>query len=68
MPKPILRHRIVKMLYVCLGLYLLAALVITLLQRGMMYYPTVAEEKVLLAVGRSEGFEPWRNSAGQLMG
>ncbi len=68
MPKPTLRRRIVRTFFSYLGLDVLAALVVTFLQRGMIYFPTVAEERVLLAVGRNEGFGPWLNAAGQLVG
>jgi hypothetical protein len=66
MLKPTLR--LLRMLLICLGIYLAAGLLITLMQRRMIYHPTVADERVLLAIARNDGFEPWLNSAGQRIG
>lgn len=55
-------------LLVCLGLYVLAALAVMLLQRGMIYHPSRAPGGVLKAMANAEGFEPWTNAAGQRIG
>ncbi len=68
MPKPTPRQRVLRMLLICLGLYLAAGLLVTLLQRSMLYHPSVADERVLVAVARNDGFEPWLNSSGERIG
>jgi pimeloyl-ACP methyl ester carboxylesterase len=68
MAKPTPRKRILRMLWICLGLYLAAGLLVTLLQRRMLYHPNLVDERVLLTIARNDGFEPWLNSGGQRIG
>jgi len=68
MPKPTPRRRILKMIWICLGLYVAVALLVMLRQRSMIYFPTVADDRVLLAIAKDDGFEPWLNSSGQRIG
>ena len=68
MPKPTLRHRILRMIWVCLGLYLLAGIGVMLLQRGMIYHPGTAPGRVLSEMAKEDGFEPWENASGQRIG
>jgi pimeloyl-ACP methyl ester carboxylesterase len=56
------------MIWGCLGLYLLAAIAVMLLQRGMIYHPGTAPGRILMEMAKREGFEPWENAAGQRIG
>jgi len=68
MPQPTFRRRILSMIWICLGLYVLAALTVMFLQRGMIYHPSRAPGTVLSELARAEGFAPWVNTAGQRIG
>lgn len=68
MPAPTLRRRILRMVWICIALYLAAAVLVMLGQRSMIYHPTVADDRALLALAKNDGFEPWLNSGGQRIG
>jgi|YelNatPaOPRAMG01_1025707.scaffolds.fasta_scaffold02902_7 pimeloyl-ACP methyl ester carboxylesterase len=50
------------------GLYVLAAAVLALSQRQMIYHPTTAPTRVLEAWAQAAGLLPWRNATGQRIG
>ena len=56
------------MIWICLGLYLLAGIAVMLLQRSMIYHPSRAPGSILLEAAKGGGFEPWKNAAGQRIG
>jgi pimeloyl-ACP methyl ester carboxylesterase len=56
------------MIWVCLGLYVLACIAVMLVQRSMIYHPGRAPTKTLLEMAKSDGFEPWENAAGKRIG
>jgi hypothetical protein len=56
------------MVLIAIGLYIATAVAVMVMQRRMIYQPSTASEKVLRAVARNEGFEPWLNVAGQTIG
>jgi len=68
MRQPTLRRRILRMIWVCLGLYVLAGIAVMLSQRGMLYHPSRAPGGMLLEMAKGDGFEPWVNSSGQRIG
>ena len=68
MPRRTLCRSIMALILVCLGLYLLAALAVMLLQRGMIYHPNKASGSLLTKMAKEQGFEPWINTAGQRIG
>ena len=68
MPQPPRRHRILRMISICLGLYVLAGIAMMLLQRSMIYHPSRAPGRILLEAAKGEGFEPWENASGQRIG
>jgi len=50
------------------GLYLCFCLVLFLMQRRMMYFPTQLSEDRALLQASAEGLEPWRDVSGRLLG
>lgn len=66
-PKPTLRRRVLRMIWIALGLYLAAVVALTLLQRRLLYVPSRADSRVMLAVAKNDGFAPWEN-AGRRIG
>src|SRR4030095_3974449 len=68
MPRPTIRRRVMNVIWVCLGLYVLAAITVMLLQRGMIYHPSRAPERTLLEMAKAEGLETWTNGGGQRIG
>jgi uncharacterized protein len=49
-------------------LYVLLALVVMFLQRGLIYFPTRVAANQAEAAAAENGFVPWRNPAGQIIG
>jgi hypothetical protein len=49
-------------------IYVLLTLVVMLLQRGLMYFPTRYTPKQALSAAAENGLVPWRNQAGQIIG
>lgn len=56
------------MLIVVLSVYVALALLVMLVQRRLIYFPTQFAEQVGIEVARKQGFEPWRNAEGNLIG
>ena len=70
-PSQLGRARLGKMLtpvLTALSLYLLAAGLVAIFQRQMIYHPTTAPTGALNGMARAEGLEPWLNAAGQRIG
>jgi len=51
-----------------LGLYLVLLLLLALLQRRLIYYPTRFKTSVAERWAMTSGLEPWKNSTGQTIG
>jgi hypothetical protein len=49
-------------------IYILFALVVMFLQRGLIYFPTRLAAGQAESAAAENGFEPWRNQAGQIIG
>ena len=56
------------MLLTLLILYGLLALFVMLVQRRLIYLPTKLSPDMALQLAQQEGFHPWRNPSGELMG
>ncbi|MGA3285291.1 MAG: alpha/beta hydrolase [Verrucomicrobiota bacterium] len=50
------------------AIYILLALVVMFLQRGMIYFPTKLASNQAKQAAAENGFVPWRNQAGQIIG
>ena len=61
-------RRLVRVLVVCLALYLAAGILVTIFQRQLLYHPTKIGTKILQVMAKSDGFEPWRNRTGEIIG
>jgi pimeloyl-ACP methyl ester carboxylesterase len=61
-------RRVLRMLLTLLVIYLLAALVVTLLQRQMIYFPTRLTARVAGTMAAQAGMLPWRNGRGEPIG
>jgi hypothetical protein len=59
---------LIRVAVVLAGLYLLVCLLFFFRQRSMLYFPTVSPESVLLGRAEGEGFVPWRDREGKLIG
>lgn len=59
---------LIRVAVVLAGLYLLVCLLFFFRQRSMLYFPEVVSESVLLAQAEGQGFVPWRNGEGKLIG
>ena len=57
-----------QLLLIVLGLYILLALFVMLVQRRLIYFPTKFSPEAALQSAQQEGFQPWRNRAGELIG
>ena len=68
MPRRKLLRRIMSLIWICLGLYVLAAIAVMLSQRSMIYHPDAAPGRMLRERAKADGFEPWQNAAGQRIG
>lgn len=49
-------------------IYVLLCACVFLFQRSLIYFPTKIPANVIESVAREHGFEPWKNSAGQIIG
>jgi pimeloyl-ACP methyl ester carboxylesterase len=65
---PRTRLRVVRMLLIVSGLYLVCLVFISLAQRRMMYFPCKTPVRELEADAAKEGFKPWRNAQGEAIG
>ena len=61
-------RRFRRVLLTLIIVYVLLALVVMLLQRRMIYFPTRYVRSVAENVAAKEGFQPWRNSRGEIIG
>jgi pimeloyl-ACP methyl ester carboxylesterase len=57
-----------QMLLTLLILYVLLALFVMLVQRRLIYLPTKLSPDMASQLAREEGFQPWHNPSGELMG
>ena len=57
--------RVLLKLAICYGLVVLIAAVF---QRRLIYFPTRLRPETAASIANQEGFQPWRNNAGQIMG
>ena len=57
-----------QLLLTLLVLYVLLALFVMLVQRKLIYYPTKISPQVVEQLARQEGFTPWREAAGAIIG
>lgn len=51
-----------------LVIYVLVVVVVALVQRRMIYFPSLGSEESVLAAGAQAGFQPWRDDSGDLVG
>ena len=57
-----------QLLLTLLALYILLALFVMLVQRKLIYYPTKLSPQMAEQLARQEGFTPWRDAAGAIIG
>src|SRR5881394_847882 len=62
------RRRIVMLVALLAGAYVLFAVVVMLLQRRLIYFPTRLSPRLADMLAGKEGLRPWRNSAGTGIG
>jgi len=55
-------------LLILFAVYVLLALLVMFFQRRLIYFPTKLTVKLAESVAATEGFQPWRNSTGQIIG
>jgi uncharacterized protein len=67
-PKQKRWRRAVQLLLTLLALYVLLALFVMLVQRRLIYFPTRCPSDVATRLAQEEGFQEWRNKAGELIG
>jgi uncharacterized protein len=63
-----LGKKIVRRVMIYLGIYLLAVIAVTLMQRSFIYHPAVLPTAVLEGRAREEGLERWTNAQGERIG
>ena len=63
-----LRKGIVRMLVSLLILYVLICVAGCALQRRLIYFPTKLDPRVAEEMAARDGFQPWRNKAGEIIG
>ena len=61
-------RRIVQILLTLLVLYVLLALFVMLVQRKLIYYPSKLSPEMAAQIARQQGFVPWRDSTGAIIG
>ena len=61
-------RRAMQMLLTLLILYVLLALFVMLVQRRLIYLPTKLSAEMASQMAQQEGFQPWRNQSGELIG
>lgn len=61
-------RRILQILLTLLALYVLLALFVMLAQRKLIYYPARYSSDVAARLAQENGFHPWRNKAGEIIG
>lgn len=57
-----------QLLLTLLALYFLLALFVMLVQRKLIYFPTKLSPQMAAQLARQEGFTPWHDSAGKIIG
>lgn len=62
------RKHVMKWLLILLALYLVPLLLVGCSQRRFIYYPSRLSTTEALNIAEREGFEPWRNDAGEIIG
>jgi pimeloyl-ACP methyl ester carboxylesterase len=69
-PKPnfVLAQRARRALLTLVALYLLLCAAGCALQRRLIYFPTKLDPRVAEQMAAKEGFQPWRNPAGEIIG
>ena len=54
--------------FILLGFYLFLLVMLGSCQRSFIYYPSRASEEQLVGLAGREGFEPWKNASGDIIG
>lgn len=62
------RRSFIRVLQLLLIAYLLIALAVLIFQRRLIYFPTKIPADVIEFVAAGHNFEPWKNSAGEIIG
>jgi len=68
MPVPPLKIRLLRLVAIGTGVYLLFVLALAVFQRKLMYLPDRCTETVALAKARDYRSEPWRDAQGTIIG
>jgi pimeloyl-ACP methyl ester carboxylesterase len=61
-------RRIVQILLTLVILYVLLALFVMLVQRKLIYYPSKLSPEVAAQIAQQQGFVPWRDAVGAIIG
>ncbi len=64
-----LARNALKLMLICIAaIYLIICVLITIFQRSLMYFPSVATPQQVESAAHSAGLERWTNAAGQIIG
>jgi len=66
--RPVMKSKIFRILRQCAIGYIMLCLLLGVLQRWLIYFPSRASEPVLLAQARELRGEPWRDASGAIIG
>jgi pimeloyl-ACP methyl ester carboxylesterase len=67
-PKPTLKRRVFRTLALLAVIYAVFVVAVMIFQRSLIYFPTKLNPKIAEQMAAKEGFLPWRNKAGEIIG
>lgn len=62
------KKKILHMILTIIVAYILFCIVVCILQRGLIYFPTKLHSQVAESIAAKKGFVPWKNQSGAIIG